>query len=356
VSAMENQETDSSTFRSKEGEKLSTELISPIYENGKYGNPWDTWSTRSVWDILNLLKSTNFFMSGVKRLTQDQLDECVPVVRPNLDTIKSPDPDAVQLTWIGHASVLVQIEGISFLTDPHWSIRASPLSFVGPKRIRKVPIELKDLPKIDFVLISHDHYDHLDLNTVKLLGNLTTWFVPKGLKAWFSSLGINNVHELTWWEEYSFNENIRVVCTPCQHWSKRTLLDDFTRLWSSWVVLGKHKRIFFSGDTGYCSVFKTIGNRFGPFDASLIAIGAYCPRWFMKPQHIDPDEAVQIHQDLHSKFSLGIHWGTFLLTMEPETEPPELLKASLEKRGLPSSVFVTTSIGETRSIKDAMSN
>jgi len=141
-----------------------------------------------------------------------------------------------------------------------------------------------------------------------------------------------------------------------ESWSKRTLLDDFTRLWSSWVVLGKHKRIFFSGDTGYCSVFKTIGNRFGPFDASLIAIGAYCPRWFMKPQHIDPDEAVQIHQDLHSKFSLGIHWGTFLLTMEPETEPPELLKASLEKRGLPSSIFVTISIGETRSIKDAMSH
>jgi len=284
------------------------------------------------------------------RLTQSQLDEKIPVVEPDKNLLANPK--SLQVTWIGHASALVQVEGVNFLTDPVWSQRCSPIGFIGPQRIRKTPLKLSELPPISFVVISHDHYDHLDIETVKTLGNNTKWYVPIGLKSWFNAAGVTNVVEMTWWERQRFNENIEVVCVPCQHWSKRTLLTNCKSLWSSWIVMGKENRVYFSGDTGYCPVFKKIGNHFGPFDLSLIAIGAYEPRWFMKPQHVNPDDAVKIHQDIKSILSLGIHWGTFILTDEPEDEPPMKLTAAIEEHGLKPNEFIVTKIGETKIIKE----
>jgi len=191
----------------------------------------------------------------------------------------------------------------------------------------------------------------LDISTVTQLGNSPTWYVPTGLKAWFTSVGITNVVELGWWKRATFNSTVDVVCTPCQHWSKRNVLTKCETLWGSWCVIGKTKRVYFSGDTGYCSVFQTIGKQFGPFDLSLIAIGAYCPRHFMQPQHVDPVEAVQVHTELKSKLSLGIHWGTFILANEPEDEPPQLLQKELDNRKMSRSEFITTSIGQTITTK-----
>jgi len=167
----------------------------------------------------------------------------------------------------------------------------------------------------------------------------------------FEIQGVTNIVELTWWESHKFNDNVEVVCTPCQHWSKRTLFDDKRALWSSWCIIGKQQRIFFSGDTAFCSVFPTIGKYYGPFDLSLLAIGAYCPRDFMKTQHVDPSEAVQIHIDIKSKKSLGIHWGTFALTIEPEDEPPKLLAQELQQRGLKEDEFIVTKIGEILTVE-----
>jgi len=239
----------------------------------------------------------------------------------------------------------VQMEGFNILTDPIWSERASMVQFMGPKRIRPTPCKLSDLPKIDAVVISHNHYDHLDHYTVKTLGDTPRWFVPKGLKAWFTSCGVENVQELNWWEESSFSDQLRFVCTPCQHWSKRTAFDDFQALWSSWAIVGSSKKFFFTGDTGYCDAFSTIGQEFGPFDLAAIPIGAYEPRWFMKPQHVNPEEAVQIHIDLKSKKSVGMHWGTFILTDEHVMEPPVKLQEAKVQKNLRKNEFIVLNIG-----------
>ena len=227
------------------------------------------------------------------------------------------------MTWLGHSTVVVSMDGVFFMTDPIFSDRASPSQMVGPKRYRDVPCSVHDLPStLDAVLISHNHYDHLDMSTVTLLnaryGVDLRWFVPQGLGSWFESAGCDNVVELDWWEENCIPEkgDVSFVFVPAQHWSKRTLSDDNKSLWGGWAVIGPNNRFYFSGDTGYCPVFKQIGQMYGPFTAAAIPIGAYEPRWFMKYQHVNPEEAVQIHEDVKSNFSLGIHWGTFALANE----------------------------------------
>lgn len=231
----------------------------------------------------------------------------------------------LSLTWLGHSTVVVSMDGVTFITDPMFSERASPSQIVGPKRYRDIPCSVHDLPpNLDAVVISHNHYDHLDMQSVTLLnaryGVELRWFVPQGLSSWMESLGCENVVELDWWEEGyvpdRVNNNVSFVFLPAQHQSRRTLKDDNKSLWGGWAVIGPHCRFYFAGDTGYCPAFKQIGQMYGPFTASAIPIGAYEPRQFMKYQHVNSDEAVQIHQDVRSNFSLGIHWGTFALANE----------------------------------------
>ena len=248
--------------------------------------------------------------------------------------------------WIGHSTILLHINGKIILTDPIFSDRCSPVQFAGPKRYTDPAIDIEDLPKIDIIVISHNHYDHLDYNTVKLIGDSTMWFVPLGLKKWFNKNGVRNVIELDWYENKNKN-GILVSCLPSQHWSKRTLLDSFDTLWASWAIEIEDFKFWFAGDTGYNNIqFKEIGDLYGPFDLAAIPIGAYEPRWFMKNFHINPDEAVKIHKDVKSRKSIGIHYGTFILTTEPIDQPPKMLKSELKKSGISHLDFLAIGIGE----------
>lgn len=268
----------------------------------------------------------------------------VEKIKTSIDKVNAPGQPP-QVTWIGHATVLVQYSGINVLTDPIFAQRASPFSFMGPKRIAPPSLQIDQLPPIDFVLISHNHYDHLDEYTVKTIGDRTIWVVPLGYKQWFADLGVRSVVELDWWDSRNI-AGATITATPSQHWTGRGFNDRYKALWASWSVRIGGFKFWFAGDTGYNDkIFSEIGARCGPFDLALIPVGGYEPRWFMKNMHINPEEAVSIHNDIHSKYSLGIHWGTFPLTAEPIDEPPYRLREAA--KSLRKSVFVTYPLGKT---------
>ena len=286
-----------------------------------------------------------------------------PTLAPDLAFIqnnaKAPNMRPA-ITWIGHATMLVQANGLNVLTDPMLSERASPVQSFGPKRAQAPGLSIEQLPPIDVVLISHNHYDHLDKNTVLALANhaqaATLFIVPLGVKAWFDDAGIKNVKELDWWDKVDV-KGVEFNFTPVQHWSARGLGDRSQTLWGGWAVFGQQTHWYFIGDTGYSQDFNDTQKRFadrqtpakgGGFDLALIPVGAYEPRWFMKEQHVNPAEAVQIHHDLKAKRSVGVHWGTFSLTDEPLDQPPKDLAIALRERGLPPDAFTVMAIGETR--------
>ena len=260
--------------------------------------------------------------------------------------------DIPTLTWIGHSTLLIQYKGVNILTDPHLTQRASPFSFAGPKRYTSPGLSLDDLPIIDLILISHNHYDHLDELTIKTIiknqpDKPPNIFVPLKLKQWFFNLGITNITELDWQESIKFGE-WEVHAVPVQHWSARTPFDRNKTLWAGWVLETEGFRFFFAGDTGYSKDFKNLGEKFGQFDLAAIPIGAYEPRWFMKDAHVNPEEAVMIHQDINARYSVGIHWGTFIMTDEPVEEPPKKLLVALEKAGISEENFFVMEHGETK--------
>jgi N-acyl-phosphatidylethanolamine-hydrolysing phospholipase D len=288
----------------------------------------------------------------------------IPVVPPDLDFIhanaRAGPAMRPAVTWVGHASALVQMGGLSLLTDPIFSLRASPLSFLGPKRAQPPGLSLAELPHIDLVLISHSHYDHLDLPSVRALseqaGGPPLFVVPQGNKAWMKDAGIEHVVELDWWQSQRVGE-VEVVLTPVQHWSGRTLTDRMETLWGGYAVFAPDLHLYFSGDAGYSRDFLDTRERFrerqsaalgGGFDLALIAIGGYEPRWFMKEQHVNPSEAVQIHRDLNAKRSIGIHWGTFELTDESLDAPPRALAEARRQAGLADEAFGVLAIGATQ--------
>lgn len=243
----------------------------------------------------------------------------------------------------------MQIGGLFFLTDPVFSERASPVQFMGPKRQMPPPISVEALP-IDYVLLSHTHYDHFDIESAKRIGNRAQWVVPAGVKEQLAAIGISNVTELQWWDKLTVNDNVEIVFTPAMHWTGRTLTDRNKALWGSFIVRTPSFSFFFAGDTAYCDVFQLIGKYYGPFDLSLIPIGAYEPRWFMKDVHVNPQEAVQIHKDLKSKQSLAIHWATFKLTTEPLTAPAHDLNTARIEAGVSKDEFFTITPGATHTV------
>ena len=259
-------------------------------------------------------------------------------------------------TWIGHASVLVQAGGLNVLTDPIFSQRASPVALIGPQRKQAPGIAVADLPHIDVVVISHNHFDHLDRNSVLLLaaqaGGSPLFLVPLGVKPWLAQQGIDRVVELDWWQSQRVGA-VDFYLTPVQHWSGRSLNDRHHSLWGGWAVLGPDFHWYFSGDTGYSQDFAATRAHFANqqqgngFDLALIAIGAYEPNWFMKDQHVNPREAVRIHQDLNAKRSIGIHWGTFDLSDEPLDQAPRDLAAARRALGVADNAFRVIAIGET---------
>jgi N-acyl-phosphatidylethanolamine-hydrolysing phospholipase D len=270
------------------------------------------------------------------------------------------------VTWIGHATALVQASGLNVLTDPIFSTRASPLQFLGPARAQPPGIAIKDLPRIDVVVISHNHYDHLDRGSVKALseqrGGAPIFLAPLGIKSWLEGLGIRGAIELDWWEHHvqaGAGGGVEFHFTPAQHWSGRSLSDRNKTLWGAWAVFGADFHWFFTGDTGYSQDFADARRRFaarqtpqqgGGFDAALIAVGACLPRWFMKMQHIDLQEAVQIHLDLNAKRSVGVHWGTFALADDPLDQPLHDLGAARDLKGVPAESFFLLPVGGSRQL------
>ncbi len=258
--------------------------------------------------------------------------------------------EKVTLTWIGHATVLLQLKGKNILTDPHFSKRASPVQWAGPHRVVPPGIPLQELPPIHMVVISHDHYDSLDEQSIVKLhqregGKKTLFLVPLGFKSWFEGLGIKRVIELDWWDRHE-EADLKITAVPVQHWSKRGLSSRNKTLWAGWVIQANDFRFFFAGDTGYAPHFKEIGDKLGPFDLSAIPIGAYEPRWFMRHHHITPEEALQIHLDVRSKKSVAIHWGTFILTDEPLDEPPRRLTKAIRENERSEEEFLILKHGE----------
>jgi N-acyl-phosphatidylethanolamine-hydrolysing phospholipase D len=270
------------------------------------------------------------------------------------------------VTWIGHATMLVQASGLNVVTDPIFSARASPLRFLGPARAQNPGIALADLPHVDVVVISHNHYDHLDRASVTTLANQTggspLFLVPLGLKPWLERLGIARAVELDWWDAHVL-DGTEFRLTPAQHWSGRSLHDRNRTLWGGWAVLGADFHWYFTGDTGYSKDFKDARERLadrqtpeqgGGFDIALIAVGACLPRWFMKEQHVDPAEAVQIHLDLGAKLSVGVHWGTFALADDPLDQPIHDLPGVRRAKKVPEESFFLLPIGGTRQLRRRM--
>lgn len=254
----------------------------------------------------------------------------------------------VALTFVNHATFLIQFHGLNILTDPMWSDRASPVGFAGPKRVRKPGIAFADLPRIDLVLISHNHYDHLDVRTLALLNEnfAPRVIAPLGTRELIASTGIKEIHELDWWETIEIDGGLNVTFTPTQHFSARGMFDRQKALWGSYMV-EEQKRIYFGADSGYSRHFAEIRDRLGSPDLAMLGMGAYEPRWFMRSMHMNPAEAVRAHMDLGSRHSIGMHFGTFQLSAEGIDQPKEDLRAALAEEGIPESEFVTQPEGET---------
>ena len=280
----------------------------------------------------------------------------LPYITRNASAGRAMEP---AVTWIGHATVLAQLGGLNMLTDPMFSERASPVSWLGPQRAQPPGLSLQQLPHIDLVVISHNHYDHCDEPSLRALnqqsGGPPLFVVPLRMKAWLATLGIQHVVELDWWQSHLVGD-VEVVLTPVQHWSGRSLADRMRSLWGGYAVFAPETHLFFAGDTGYSKDFKDVRERFasrqkdGGFDIALIPVGAYEPRWFMEEQHVNPEESVRMHADLGAKRSLGIHWGTFSLTDESLDTPPLALAQARKQQNLPDADFFVLAIGETRSL------
>jgi N-acyl-phosphatidylethanolamine-hydrolysing phospholipase D len=254
------------------------------------------------------------------------------------------------VTWVGHATLLVQMDHVSFLTDPTWSNTASPVAPLGPRRFVAPGLALDALPPIDFVVISHNHYDHLDLDTLRDLARLhpqARFFVPLANGDLLRREGIETVDELDWGER-RVHRGVEIYALPSQHWSRRGLRDSGKALWASWAIIGPERRFYFAGDTGYFEGFSSIGAALGPFDLAALPIGAYLPKAMMHPWHLNPEQAARAGRELKGRHLLGMHFGTFDLSDEPLDEPPRRFRAAGPTEGYaPEEVWVLR-IGETR--------
>ncbi|MEG9860882.1 MAG: MBL fold metallo-hydrolase [Parvularculales bacterium] len=259
------------------------------------------------------------------------------------------------ITWLGHASFLLRLGGQTILTDPYLTSRAGP-SVMGPRRFAPSGIAIRALPQIDILVISHNHYDHLDDRTLGRLPNKahTQVLTPLGLGNFFAQRGFSKITEMDWYHTGAFY-GLSVTATPVVHWSRRIGYKRNTTLWAGFVFEAGGRRLFFGGDSGYGPVFSEIGERLGPFDMALLGIGAYEPRTIMRSSHATPEEAVQIGLDIGARTLVGMHWGTVTLTLEPPFEPPvRFRKAGLDRGYEPEDVWLM-SIGETRPLPDVKS-
>ena len=254
------------------------------------------------------------------------------------------------ITWIGHSTLLIQMEGLNILTDPVWASRVGPMNLVGPQRWTEPAMRIDQLPELDSVIISHNHYDHFDMDAVKEIQARSPSVVmvaPLGLMEPLHELGVRTAVELDWWQVHPL-QHLMVHCEPTQHFSGRTLFDRNSTLWGSFALIGREKKFYFAGDSGYWYGFGDIGKKFSGFDVAALPIGAYEPQNFMKPVHLNPEEAIQAYLDLKARCFIPIHWGTYNLSDEPFLEPPHRVESEAARLNLPRENFWMMKHGETR--------
>ncbi|MFF7382066.1 MBL fold metallo-hydrolase [Streptomyces griseoluteus] len=315
------------------GERLARIQRSPHFKDGVFVNPGGTARTRPSGSTLELAKA--YFDKDTRPVRAPR--GTIPVHPTTVADLAKPPASGLRVTWLGHSSALVEIDGHRVLFDPVWGERCSPFPFAGPKRLHPVPLPLAALGPVDVVVISHDHYDHLDLPTIKALAGTDTLFaVPLGVGAHLEHWGVSpdRLRELDWHESTEVG-GVTLTATPARHFCGRGLRNTQHTLWASWVVAGERHRVYHSGDTGYFDGFKDIGAAHGPFDVTMIQIGAYSPYW--PDIHMTPEEGVRAHLDLQSGTPHGvllpIHWGTFNLAMHAWAEPGEWTKEAGEAAG-----------------------
>ena len=273
---------------------------------------------------------------------KDSNDKETPAARVN---------NGIRITFINHSTFLIQVDGVNILTDPVYSERTSPVQWAGPKRMRPPGIKLEDLPKIDVLLLSHNHWDHLDIATVKKIHAIhhPKMITPLGVKAFLDQERVMGAEDVDWWQKVEINASMKVQSVPAQHFSGRGTFDRDATLWCGYVICRPGGNIYFVGDTGYNDqTFKEIGERCTPIEVALIPIGAYKPKWFMSPIHCSPEEAVKIHQEVKSKNSVATHFGTFPLADDSQAEPIKELNKALQESGIHPEAFLVLEEGVPR--------
>lgn len=261
------------------------------------------------------------------------------------------EKDNIRVTFVNHSTFLIQVDGINILTDPVWGQRVSPFSWIGPQRMRLPGLKMEELPRIHAVLLSHNHYDHLDITTLRTLfgAHHPQIITPLGVKEYLDSESVAGATDLDWWQEKKINDTVSVQSVPAQHFSGRGALDRDATLWCGYVIRTSKGNIYFAGDTGYNeNTFKEIGERTDSIRVSLIPIGAYKPEWFMSPIHVSPEQAVRVHLDVKSRATIGMHFGTFPLADEGYADPPRDLKAALAKFNVKEEAFTVLKEGEVK--------
>lgn len=321
---------------------------------GGFRNPWPGARPKGFGAVLRWAAGR-----AVRRLRGERAPDAAPLA-VGASAIAHPRQvdGSLRATWIGHSTVLLQLGAMNVLTDPIWSERASPVGWAGPRRLAPPAIPLASLPPLDVILLSHDHYDHLDAPTVRALAAghpNARWVAPLGVGELLTSLGVAQVVELDWWQSINAADTV-ITAVPAQHFSGRSLANRDRTLWSGFAIAAGEWRVLFAGDTGYHPEFAEIGRRLGPFDLALLPIGAYSPRWFMRPVHMDADEAVAAAIDLGRGAGaappalLATHWGTFRLTEEPMDEPPRRARDAWAARQLPADRCWVLGGDRTRSL------
>lgn len=312
----------------------------------KYQNPWPH-AQHTISEILRWKLGI-----GPRELARcpDAPDKGAPIVPLNPAMIAVPPGDGWSVVWLGHSSFLLQGCGKSFLIDPVFSDHCSPFPIPSLKRKAPTPCRVADLPPIDAVLLTHSHYDHMDLATLRQIGRSVPLFTPGGHSRMLGLKGFQVVRETAWWEGVEAFPGIHFTAVPAQHFTARTPFDKDRAHWCGWVIEGAGKRLWHAGDSGYCPAFSEIGARFGGIDFGMIPIGAYQPREIMKAMHMNPEEAACAFRDTRCAAAIAMHWGTFRLTDEPMGEPPILLEKAIRSMGIHTGSFVAGTIGEIRAV------
>ena len=309
--------------------------VSDHFDGKRFKNPSGV-SAKGFDDVIKYMRT--------REPDQWQQDPAPPLLVGNLTDV--PD-DALQYTFVNHSTFFIQHGGVNLLTDPIWSERCSPFQFMGPRRMRAPGMLLSDLPKVHLVLITHNHYDHLDKNTVLQLISThdPDFIVPLGVGDVITRWGGRVIGELDWYDPIPYR-GLTVTATPCNHFSSRGILDRNTSLWCGYTLQSEHLSVYYTGDTGYSDVFCEIGEKLGPFDVSFIPIGAFKPEWFMGPIHISPAQAVQVHQDVQSRHSVAMHFGTFPLADDNRDTDLEHFASALSESSISPEDFVVPVEGE----------